>query len=98
MKICLIGYGYWGKIIHKNLMSLGYDDFKIIDIVLDNFHELDDTYDYYFVITPFTSHHDVLSKIGQYKNKRIWCEKPLTLTIKEADDIYSLMNKNSYNI
>ena len=31
MKICLIGYGYWGKIIHKNLMSLGYDDVKIID-------------------------------------------------------------------
>ena len=95
MKICLIGYGYWGKIIHKNLMSLGYDDVKIIDIVLDNFHELDDSYDYYFVITPFTSHHEVLSKIGQYKNKKIWCEKPLTLTLKESDDIYSLMDKNN---
>jgi len=95
MKICLIGYGYWGKIIHKNLMSLGYEDVKIIDIVLDNFHELDDTYDYYFVITPFTSHHEVLNKIGQYKNKRIWCEKPLTLTLKESEDIYSLMDKNN---
>ena len=31
MKICLIGYGYWGKIIHKNLMSLGYEDVKIIN-------------------------------------------------------------------
>ena len=95
MNIAIIGYGYWGKIIHKNLMSLGHDDVKIIDIVLDNFHELDDSYDYYFVITTFTSHHEVLSKIGQYKNKRIWCEKPLTLTLKESNDIYSLMNKNN---
>ena len=84
MKICLIGYGYWGKIIHKNLMSLGHDDVKIIDIVLDNFNELNDSYDYYFIITPFTSHYEVLTKIGQYKNKKIWCEKPLTLTINSA--------------
>ena len=34
-KICLIGYGYWGKIIHKNLVSLGYTNIKIIDIVFD---------------------------------------------------------------
>ena len=53
-KICLIGYGYWGKIIHKNLISLGFKDVKIIDVVLDNLHELDESYDNYFVITPFT--------------------------------------------
>lgn len=95
LKICLVGYGYWGKIIHKNLSSLGYSNIKIIDVVLDNLHELDDSYDNYFVITPFTSHKEVLEKIGKFKNKRIWCEKPLTLNSKEAEEIYSLMEKNS---
>ena len=37
-KICLIGYGYWGKIIHKNLLSLGYDNIKIIDVVFRNYY------------------------------------------------------------
>ena len=36
MKICLIGYGYWGKIIHKNLMSLGYEDVKIKEFGVRN--------------------------------------------------------------
>jgi hypothetical protein len=35
-KICLIGYGYWGKILHKNLTSLGYNNITIVDVVLDN--------------------------------------------------------------
>ena len=35
-KICLIGYGYWGKILHKNLLSLGYNNITIVDVVLDN--------------------------------------------------------------
>jgi hypothetical protein len=60
-KICLIGYGYWGKIVHKNLLSLGYDNIKIIDVVLDNYYEITDSYTHYFVITPFLSHHDVLN-------------------------------------
>ena len=94
-KICLIGYGYWGKIIHKNLISLGFKDVKIIDVVLDNLHELDESYDNYFVITPFTTHKEVLTQISKFKNKRVWCEKPLTLNLEEADEIYSLMEKNN---
>ena len=94
-KICLIGYGYWGKIIHKNLLSLGYTDIKIIDIVLDNYHELTDEYTHYFVITPFLSHLQELKKISSFKNKKIWCEKPLVQTSVEADMIYHLMETNN---
>lgn len=94
-KICLIGYGYWGKIIHKNLISLGYTDIKIIDIVLDNHHELTDEYTHYFVITPFLSHFQELKKISSFKNKKIWCEKPLVQTSVEADMIYHLMEINN---
>jgi len=93
-KICLIGYGYWGKIIHKNLVSLGYNDIKIIDIVLDNYHEITDEYSHYFIITPFLSHFQDLRKISEFKNKKIWCEKPLVQYSSDAEMIYHLMETN----
>lgn len=93
-KICLIGYGYWGKIIHKNLSSLGYADITIVDLVLDNFNLLDDSYSHYFVVVPFSSHYEILKKISIFKNKKIWCEKPLVNLLPEATEIYSLMEKN----
>ena len=49
-KICLIGYGYWGKILHKNILNLGLGEVKIVDEVLGNMDEINDTYDYYFVV------------------------------------------------
>lgn len=94
-KICLIGYGYWGKIIHKNLTNLGYKNITIIDLVLDNFHLLDNTYDSYFVITPFTTHYDVLLKISEFENKKIWCEKPLVESNEKAMSIYQKMELNN---
>ena len=94
-KICLVGYGYWGKILHKNLTSLGYNNITIVDVVLDNFNLLDDSYTHYFVVTPFTTHHDILLKLSKFKNKRIWCEKPLVNTFQESTEIYSLMEQNN---
>jgi predicted dehydrogenase len=94
-KICLIGYGYWGKIVHKNLLSLGYDNIKIIDVVLDNYYEITDKYTHYFVITPFLSHFDVLKQLSQYNNKKIWCEKPLVQSLDEANLIYHSMESNN---
>jgi predicted dehydrogenase len=93
-KICLIGYGYWGKIVHKNLLSLGYDNIKIIDVVLDNYHEITGEYTHYFVITPFLSHFNVLEQLSKYKNKKIWCEKPLVQSLDEANSIYHSMELN----
>lgn len=94
-KICLIGYGYWGKIIHKNLLNYGFKDIKIIDIVLDNFNELTDEYDYYFVITPFTTHEEILLKLSKFKDKKIWCEKPLVEKLYTPEKIYKLMETNN---
>lgn len=94
-KICLIGYGYWGKIIHKNLLSLGLSNIKIIDVVLDNENEITDDYTHYFVVTPFLSHFDILKKLSCFKNKKIWCEKPLVQTISETEIIYNLMESNN---
>ena len=94
-KICLIGYGYWGKIIHKNLTHLGYTDITIIDTVLENTDLLTDKFDLYFVITPFTTHYEILMQLSNYKNKKIWCEKPLIQKYSEAEILYEKMV--SYN-
>lgn len=87
-KICLIGYGYWGKILHKNLLNLSYTDVTIVDEVLGNAEKIGDNFDYYFVATPFTTHLSVLTKLSKFSNKKIWCEKPLASTFEEVQSIY----------
>ena len=91
-KICLIGYGYWGKILHRNLTNLGFVNVKILDEILDNMDELTGDFDYYFVVTPFTSHVDVLEKISKFRSKKVWCEKPLAESYQDVNRIYKKMS------
>lgn len=97
-KICLIGYGYWGKILEKNLRELGLADITIIDENLKNLHLLNENYEFYFVATPVSSHLDILKKICKYKGKKIWCEKPLVLNLDEANYLYLLAESNSTSL
>lgn len=88
-KICLVGYGYWGKILHKNLNQTGYKNVKVIDKVLENYHELTEDYDAYFISTPFKDHKEILNHIStNFSDKRVWCEKPLVDSWKDAIEIY----------
>lgn len=97
-KICLIGYGYWGKILEKNLRELGLSDITIIDDNFKNLHLLKQNYEFYFVATPVSSHLDILKKICKYKNKKIWCEKPLVLSLEEANHLYHLAESNGNSL
>jgi predicted dehydrogenase len=94
-KICLIGYGYWGKILHKNILKMGFRDVTILDEVLENMNSLTGDFDYYFVATPFTSHKNLLNKISKFKGKRIWCEKPLVESYQDLASIYKKMESNN---
>lgn len=93
--ICLIGYGYWGKILHRNLKSMGMNNVFIFDEILGNMEEINDSYDLYFVATPFNTHKSVLDKILSYKNKKIWCEKPLVGNSKDAIYLYDKARENN---
>ena len=95
MKICLIGYGYWGKILYKNFNLMGYDDITIIDENLNNLHLIDDSFTHYIIVTPFSTHKELLLTIGKFKNKKIWCEKPLIESYEESLEIYKLMELNN---
>lgn len=101
MKIGIVGLGYWGKIILKNLVGLGYEDIKIYDKskidwgnlgfkfpVTSELKDLLDR-DKVFVITPTSTHFEVC-KFFVENNIDIFCEKPLTDDISSTEVLYSL--------
>lgn len=98
MKICLIGYGYWGNILHKNLIKLGYENVQIVDITLNNMGIISESFDTFFISTPFKTHYDILLKLSKFKNKKIWCEKPLVDSLDELNEIYNLMELNNNSL
>jgi len=103
MKIAIIGLGYWGKIILKNLESMGKKDLIVCDILLgeNNISEKYTTYkdykeldcDYAFITTPTSTHYEI-SKYFLEKNVNVFCEKPLTLSSSKAEELYDIALKN----
>jgi UDP-N-acetylglucosamine 3-dehydrogenase len=103
--IGLIGFGYWGKIILKNLLELGYRDITICELDTIDWEELGTKYKYeqsyknincdkVFIITPTTTHYEVV-KYFLEKGVDVFCEKPLTLTSTKCDKLYKLQEKNN---
>jgi len=103
MQIGIIGMGYWGKIILKNLESMGKKDIIVCDILLPennmydkynaskDYRELD--CDYVFITTPTKTHYEI-SKHFLEKNVHVFCEKPLTLSSSKAEKLYNIALKN----
>src|SRR5574337_569487 len=97
LKILQIGLGYWGQKIEQILCQnhktervdlcdskngQNYQDF------LQNF------YDSIIIATPAETHYNILRDcIG--KTKAIFCEKPLTIDIKNTEDIFNKVIENN---
>ena len=103
MTIGIIGYGYWGKIILKNLENMGYEDIQICDI---NFDEKSEVKEYsilkdykkldcntVFITTPTPTHYEVCKYFLENK-VRTFCEKPLTLNSLESEELYKIAINN----
>jgi predicted dehydrogenase len=86
----LIGNGYWGNIIRKNLKNTPriYD---IIDQSNDQLMNLLDTSKYVIVATPASSHYELMSLLLE-KDCKIFCEKPLTISHQETVKLYEKAN------
>lgn len=104
MKIGIVGYGYWGKIIFKNLVNMGYDNIQVCDINFDENTELNGytiSKDYksldcnlVFITTPTPFHYEICKYF--LKNKvRTFCEKPLTLKSSESEELYKIAEENN---
>jgi len=106
MKIGIVGLGYWGNIILRNLESMNYKDITLCDIAFSNKkHDFNEKYkvindykelncDCVFITTP-TSTHDEICSFFLKKSIRVFCEKPLAISSNIAIDLYELaLSKN----
>ena len=64
MKIGLIGYGYWGKILHKNIVNIISGDIEIFDLgqnigKIEKIHECS----HVFVATPAITHKEIVDDL-----------------------------------
>ena len=76
VKVSIIGKGYWGSVIDKNINDMvEYVEPKDADWII--------------ISTPNDLHHEQVEYwLSQRKN--VFCEKPLTLTKRSAEALFSL--------
>jgi len=98
IKVALIGYGRWGKIIRPYIEKY----FKIKYIVNSKFDLSiiwkDEEVKAVFIITPIETHYKIVRE-ALLNDKDVFVEKPLTSSLSEARDlqrISNLLNKQLY--
>lgn len=95
MNACLIGYGYWGKIVHKYILD--NKDINFIGICghhYDNSLDLDEVIqahkiDTAFVCLPIEKHYEVVKKL-LINGINVFCEKPLCKSLAQTKELVSL--------
>ena len=112
-KLCVVGAGSWGLNHIKTLEKLGSLS-GVVDIEISTLDEikkefskcsffgnLDDSFendfDAYIVSTPPKSHFSIAKKIIE-KKKHILIEKPITLSLLEAEELNRLAKKNNVSL
>ena len=108
MRICLIGYGYWGKNLAR---VFGKDLVGICDYEQDNLDKAKELYDVqYFskweelyqsdleydtvaIATKADTHFELANKFLQ-SNKNIWLEKPACIKTKNIEQLIKIRNNN----
>ena len=109
IKICVIGAGSWGQnhiktlselkvlggVVDTNInlfnnLNLNYPSIKCYENIESTFEE---NFDGYVIASPASTHCLIAKKIIQQK-KPILIEKPLALSLKEANEIKSVYDKN----
>ena len=112
-KICVVGAGEWGKNHLRTLNMLGalhgivdlnedvlgeclkqYPDVKVYSSIEDS---LLDNFQGYTIATPAETHFKIAKKLI-LNSKHVLIEKPMTLTIKDAEEIVHLSKKMSVNV
>jgi len=93
MNVLLLGAGYWGQILSKNLVEL-YPDIDLQtwdprwDDPLGRAEKLSRS-SHVIVATPAMTHYDIVKECLK-KGKHVFCEKPLVLRSAQAEELYAL--------
>lgn len=103
MKVALIGYGYWGKIIEKYLTQDDEIELVYVYDIAESSHPLyinsydpiltDESVGEVFICTPINTHF-VLCQQALAHGKNVFCEKPTVRNIEELDILIKLAQKN----
>tara|TARA_R100000008_G_scaffold85936_1_gene77227 strand:- start:239 stop:2029 length:1791 start_codon:yes stop_codon:yes gene_type:complete len=87
INIGLIGYGYWGKILHSKLVNFG--NVKFVCTSKDEYKNKLKDVDWVFIATTNQTHYNIVKNCIQ-SGKNVFCEKPLTLTYEQSNELYNL--------
>ena len=87
LKVGLIGYGKWGKVLHDKLQKIV--DVEFICTSKDNYMSKLDDVDWVVVATPDETHYEIVKKCLWF-GKNVFCEKPLTPTYEQSQKLYRL--------
>ena len=86
-KVGLIGYGKWGKILHKKINK--FCDVKFICTSKDDYMSQLKNVDWVIVATPDKTHYEIVKKCLWF-GKNVFCEKPLTPTYEQSKKLFEL--------
>ena len=96
MKVGLLGCGYWGKILLSKLKM--FDDIEIVWVYTSKDTILfDNTIDWVFIATPNDIHYEQ-AKYFIEQGVNVFCEKPLTPTYKQSNELFELAKKHNVKL
>ena len=87
IKVGLIGYGTWGKILYKKLEK--FCEVKFTCRSKDDYMSQLKDVDWVIVSTPNETHYEIVNNCLLF-GKNVFCEKPLTLTYEESETLYQV--------
>ena len=91
IKVGLIGYGNWGKILYKKIDIFSDIEFvcRSKDVYLDKL----DSVSWVVVATPNDTHYEIVKNCLN-AGKNVFCEKPLTPTYEQSLELFKLAKEN----
>ena len=95
IKVGLIGYGAWGKILYTKLEK--FCDVKFTCRSKDNYISKLDDVDWVVVSTPNETHYEIVKKCLWF-GKNVFCEKPLTLTREQSEKLYDIADMKNVKL
>ena len=95
IKVGLIGYGTWGKTLHKKLEE--FCDVKFICTSKDDYIWQFENVDWVVVATPDKTHYKIVEDCLSF-GKNVFCEKPLTLTYEESEALYQIADYHNVKL
>ena len=86
IKVGIIGYGKWGKILNSKLET--FCDVRFTCRSKDTYLDKLDDVDWVVVSTPNDTHYEIVNTCLLY-GKNVFCEKPLTPTKEQSESLFN---------